>query len=64
VTSARQLIQVRVTRVGDAPPAPPSVEAVKAIEWVWKISTPPPEMKFIELTQDAFFDMIISVANT
>jgi hypothetical protein len=63
VTSARQLVQVTVRRVGDPPPAPPSPEAVKAIQWTWKISTPPPEMKFIELTRDAFFDMIIAVAN-
>jgi hypothetical protein len=61
VTSARQLVQVPVRRVGNPPPDPPSPEA--AIQWTWKISMPPPEMKFIELTQDAFFDMIIAVAN-
>jgi hypothetical protein len=63
VTSARQLVLAPVRRVGDPPPAPPSPEAVNAIQWTWKISTPPPEMKFIELTQDTFFDMIIAVAN-
>jgi hypothetical protein len=63
VTSARQLVQVTVRGVGDPPPTPPSLQAIKAIQWTWKISTPPPEMKFIELTQDAFFDMIIAVAN-
>lgn len=59
VTTARQLIRVTIGR----PPAPPSPEAIKQIEWAWKISTPPPEMKFIELTQETFFDMILAVAN-
>jgi len=62
VTSARQLVHVTIGRIDDrAPPAP--AKAVKDIQWAWKISRPPPEMTFIELTQDAFFDMIISVAN-
>ena len=51
VTTARQLVPVRET--SDSPP----------IEWVWKFITPPPEMKVIELTQEAFFDMILRVAN-
>jgi hypothetical protein len=63
VTDARQLIQVTVRRVGDPPPAPPTKQAIKQIEWSWKLSTPPPDMKFIELTQDTFFDMILTVAN-
>ncbi len=63
VTTARQLVQVTIRRPGDPPPARPSLEAIKQIEWVWKISTPPPEMKFIELTQETFFEMILAVAN-
>ena len=63
VTTARQLVRVTVRRPGDPPPAPPSPEAIKQIEWAWKISTPPPEMKFIELTQETFFDIILAVAN-
>lgn len=63
VTSARQLIQVTVTVAGHPPPAPPSREAIKNIEWTWKISTPPPAMTFIDLTQETFFDMILAVAN-
>jgi hypothetical protein len=63
VTNARQLIQVKVT-INGAPPAPsPAEQAINQIEWAWKISTPPPEMKFMDLTQDAFFDMILAVAN-
>jgi hypothetical protein len=67
VNNARQLIQVQVTvvRPGVTPPAPalPSPEAIRQIEWTWKLSTPPPEMKFIELTQETFFDMVLAVAN-
>jgi len=63
VTTARQLVQVTIRRPGEPPPAPASLQAVKHIEWVWKISTPPPEMKFIELTQETFFEMILAVAN-
>lgn len=59
----RQLISVRVSRPGDPPPALPTVEDVKNIEWEWKIITPPPEMGFIELTEEAFFDMVLTVAN-
>jgi hypothetical protein len=65
-TSARSLIQVRVVRVGNRPlpqPPQPSREEINKIEWMWKISTPPPEMKFIELTQDTFYDMILEVSN-
>jgi hypothetical protein len=60
-TSARSLVQVTFRRPGDPPH--PSAEAIKEIEWVWKIGTPPPEMRFLELTQETFFDMILEVAN-
>lgn len=63
VSHARQLISVRVSRLGDPPPPLPTVENVKNIDWEWKIITPPPEMEFIELTEEAFFNMILTVAN-
>jgi hypothetical protein len=63
VTNARQLIQITARFVGDPPPSPPPKQAIKHIEWTWKISIPPPEMEFVELTQDAFFNMILTVAN-
>ncbi len=63
VSHARQLISVRVSRPGDPPPPLPTVEDVKKIDWEWKIITPPPEMGFIELTEEAFFNMVLTVAN-
>lgn len=63
VTNARQLIQVTARVVGDPPPSPTPKRAKQHIEWAWKISTPPPEMEFIELTQSAFFNMILALAN-
>lgn len=33
------------------------------IEWEWKILTRPPERRFIEITQETFFDLIMEVAN-
>lgn len=63
VASASQLFRVTVSTL-DAPKAPePPQEDVKKIEWVWKIASPAPNMHFIELTQDTFFDMILSVAD-
>ena len=62
-TSAQSLIRVTIRRAGDPPPPPPSAEAATQIDWAWKVATPPPEMKFIDLTQEAFFKMVLDVAN-
>lgn len=32
-------------------------------KWVWKLSTPPPKIRFTELTPDTFFDALLSVIN-
>jgi hypothetical protein len=65
VTHARQLIQVTIHEVGGgrAPPPLPAPPLPELINWVWKIVSPPPEMKFTELTQQTFFDMILEVVN-
>ncbi len=64
VTSSRQLFRVMITRPDDRPPAAPPSETIKQLEWTWKISPPPPETKFIELSEEAFFGMILAVANS
>jgi hypothetical protein len=33
------------------------------IKWEWKMITRPPERRFIEITQETFFQMIMEVAN-
>ncbi len=64
-TNARSLIKVTVSVVGKGTPpsTPPVSQPLEPIEWVWKIVSRPPEMKFTDLTQDAFFEMILEVAN-
>lgn len=43
---------------------PPSEQPRKDIvEWAWKIGTPPPRIRYIELTQESFFDALMEVAN-
>lgn len=61
VTNASQLVRVRVSRPGDAPPALPTVQD---IQWTWKIMPSPPKMDFVDLTEDSFSDMILTVAKS
>jgi hypothetical protein len=61
VSDPRSLIHVTVSVGGKLPPPPP--KRSKEIEWEWKIVTRPPERRFIEITQQAFFDLILEVAN-
>jgi hypothetical protein len=65
-TSARSLIRVTasVVRKGEKLPAPPPAsQPTEPIEWAWKLASPPPDIAFIDLTQEAFFQMILEVAN-
>jgi hypothetical protein len=65
-TNARSLVKVTVSVVGKGKTRlspPPENQPREPIEWVWKIISRPPEMRFIDLTQDAFFEMILEVAN-
>lgn len=55
-------ISVTVRGEGEKPSAlTPPPEQVD--ELVWKIATPPPKVKFIELDSDSFFDSITEVLN-
>lgn len=47
----------------DGEDRPPEVDKPPAMEWVWKISTPPPRIKYIELNSESFFDAFMEVAN-
>ncbi len=50
------------TGVGGKLSVPPS-EAPQNIEWEWRIVTRPPERRFIEITQESFFQLIMEVSN-
>ncbi len=54
-------ISARVSIRGEEPRS--EEERPKVIEWVWKISTLPPAIKYIELEQEAFFDAMMEVVN-
>jgi hypothetical protein len=55
------LIHVTVG-VGKKPPAPPP-KPTREIKWEWKIVTRPPERRFVEITQQSLFQLIMEVAN-
>jgi len=57
----RSLIHVTV-EIGGKLPVPPS-EPEREIEWEWRIVTRPPERRFIEITQQSLFQLIMEVAN-
>ena len=61
ITHARQLVHVSVSRPGD--PLPSIKPTADNIDWVWKVISPPPELRFIDLDENSFFDMILSVAD-
>jgi hypothetical protein len=58
---ASDMIRVFVG-IGDNPPVVPKDEAGE-IKWEWKMITRPPERRFVELSQETFFDMIMEVSN-
>lgn len=36
-------------------------QEVRTISWKWKIATPPPQIEYIELTEDSFFDALMEI---
>lgn len=55
-------ISVRVWIHGEEPPV---VEDRKpeSITWAWKIATPPPNIRYLSLTDETFFDSLMEVSN-
>ena len=49
-------------RIGTQTSAAPD-EGEAQIEWTWKLSTPPPNISYIELDEDSFFSAIMEVVN-
>jgi hypothetical protein len=53
---------MKVPLVGPNTPAPATTEPPwKENEWVWKIATSPPAVRFIELNQESFSHLILEV---
>jgi hypothetical protein len=61
VNRAATKIAFRVTVV--SPGAPKKEEEAKEIHWAWKIATKPPDVRFIDLTQESLFQALLEVAN-
>lgn len=59
-SSSGPRIKMTVWVNGEKPPE--KEEEKKDIEWGWKIATPPPSIKYIDLQQDTFFDSLMEVA--
>jgi hypothetical protein len=55
--------EVRVSIQRDGRPSSAAVETKTDIEWTWKILTSPPNVSYIELTQESLFDLVMEVAN-
>jgi hypothetical protein len=60
-TRASDMVRVYVG-LGGKPPVVPKQEPGD-IKWEWKMITRPPERRFVEITQETFFQMIMEVAN-
>jgi hypothetical protein len=57
----RSLIRVSFGVAGK-PPVSPNKQKQK-VRWEWRILTRPPDRRFIEITRQAFFDLVMEVAN-
>jgi hypothetical protein len=60
-SGSASLIHVTVGVDWKLPSAP--AKSKREIEWEWKIVTRPPERRFIKITQQSLFQLIMEVAN-
>lgn len=54
---------IRVSIVEPKEKREPEVESSRKIVWVWKIATPPPGVKYIELNAESFYELIMEISN-
>jgi len=54
-------ISSRVWIHGEEPPL--KLPEAEVVEWAWKIGTPPPNIQYVELNQESFFDALMEVSN-
>lgn len=50
-------------RLEGAPLQEPAAPVQAPINWAWKIATSPPSIRYLELTEETFFDALLEVAN-
>lgn len=60
ISSARDMIKVSIKSPNELSEPPKKSEQSQS-EWVWKIASFPPEMRLDELTEDNFFDLLLSL---
>lgn len=53
---------IHAVEIGKKPPSP-EPKPTREIKWEWKIVTRPPERRFVEITRQNFFQLIMEVAN-
>lgn len=64
VNSKASAPTVKVTvSIGGKPERSLAEAASKEIKWKWKIATSPPNIQYIELTQESLFQALLEVAN-
>ena len=59
--SSAPKISVRVWVSGEQ--SPPEEQIKPVVEWAWKISTPPPRIKYTEFEAESFYTAMMEVAN-
>lgn len=59
--SAGLKMAVHVYTENERPPAAEPAQAVR--EWAWKISTPPPNVRYVEIEEDSFYTAMMEVTN-
>lgn len=62
VEKAQQLIDISISFSG-AETVPAGKRDHDSIQWVWKLATPAPNMRFIDLDEQTFFNMVLSVGD-
>lgn len=53
----------RISILGDEAFSGAEVTEAEVTEWAWKIATPPPNIRYIPLTRESFYDSLMEVAN-
>ena len=60
-SSSGPKISISVREPGKEPPAQETKPSTT--EWAWKIATPPPNIKYIELEEESFYSAMMEVVN-